>query len=366
MAYYDMINAVPSDTLIPASNDITIVWNHKLPHLWRSAMEHVSRVCTEIYILLHQNGFPRSFLDSLRYNHAWKRYSAYTLPSRTEQMCAPSPSRTSRSTFYTALKELEDTACALETLRIRSILDYWFDAMEDEPSRVVSKQQTSDSCETDNDRPDQFLEMRRYLERFYNNDNQVFAKTWPLPQRRMRKDIRAWARLAGYSCIKLSCGSMLLHKSKLQLPRRRRKTFKPSSNKDFVSETAYDPLLFPLESMESFLARHRRNAKVWQPRDSYAGYSSADSNDSYASDMSANSANKKRRLDRIEGGYISDFQGCGKAFNRQCDLSHHQRSHRPKDELPCACEGCDQRFGFPKDLRRHEKSCPGAGTSEDT
>ena len=383
MDFYNKINAIPNYMVHTVSSGIAADWHYKLDQLWEFATGHARRICKETYEMLHSSRFPKKCYDALRQSSAWKTYS--TRHQRSVLAIGLSflsdCSTVAQSRFEALLRELEDTASTIEHLRTRFLLDYWYDPIADEVNRFIWVQETSDSCNTDEDSADQYGDMRRRLEQFYNDDGMTFIKTGPILRHRMRKDIRAWARLARCSCVKLSCGSMLIHKSKIQLPHRRRKTLQPDSRKHSMSGMAYydaadtgyyddgDPSYYDAVDTDYYHPPAcydvTRNARYWQPREPNAGYSSADSNDSCASNMSATTASKKRRLEKVEGGYVCDFEACGRAFDRQCDLTHHRRSHQPKDERPYGCEGCGQRFVFPKDLRRHARSCREAGTSED-
>lgn len=60
-----------------------------------------------------------------------------------------------------------------------------------------------------------------------------------------------------------------------------------------------------------------------------------------------------RRGQRVTGGYRCPEPGCEATFDLSGDLRHHQRKHQAKEERPHACRLCDQRFTYPKDLRRH-------------
>lgn len=62
-----------------------------------------------------------------------------------------------------------------------------------------------------------------------------------------------------------------------------------------------------------------------------------------------------RRSKRIEGGYPCPQPFCEKTFDRQSDLNHHARRHQKTAERAHGCNNCEQRFHFPKDLRRHRQ-----------
>ena len=229
------------------------------------------------------------------------------------------------------LKELEDTTKALESVRLTCILDYHIDISQPVTGRIT-EQETSDSCVTDDDDDERYAKTRKLLEGFRIKPQDAI-KTEPLSQARHRKDVRAWARMYRYGCMKLACGSMMVFKDRDKLPKR------PRRNRQSQPLPQYDQ-------------------PIWDLREDNVDYSSASASSYWSSaSMSSNTnSNKKRRLPRDENGYSCDFPGCEKSYDRKCDLSHHQRSHRPKDTLPYPCEWCGERFPFPKDLRRHEKT----------
>ena len=239
---------------------------------------------------------------------------------------------------------------------------------------------TSDSCDVDGDEDGQYREMREILQAFYHDVNRVSYKTNPVPDARLRKDIRAWARIARFRCIKLPCSSMLISKERLRLPQRQRKHQQPRREQDGVGwafqnvsfdqhnrHTSVDQHMGCKGWQDQAYEQHRLPQSDWEAHGSNYDYQSGDSSASWSSTSSADVRGKKRRMPRNEGGYTCDFLGCERAYNRKCDLSHHQRSHKPKSEQPYACEHCDERYGFPKDLRRHEKKhqSKSSATSED-
>lgn len=304
------------------------------------------------------------------------------------------------------LCELENTAQAIDDLRTNSIIDHKFDPVS---RNFLLHLEDSDTCNSDDDDDHIYVEMRKRLYAFQVEENQKYLRIEPVHNRTLRKDIRAWARLARYDCIKLPCHTMLIHKDKGKLPHRtgiKKQNFKGMPTRQ---ENTFTPPIPPTNNYEKSLTWQRTDAtrppsrnrsmsnlsmppptilskadifeqrvaaavdaanensdeessicdnleSVWQPRQSNAGYYSAESGDSSASMWSNASRTKKRRLPRTHAAYVCDSPGCGKSYNRQCDLTHHQRSHRPKDSLPFACELCEKRFGFAKDLRRHQKT----------
>lgn len=64
----------------------------------------------------------------------------------------------------------------------------------------------------------------------------------------------------------------------------------------------------------------------------------------------------RKRQPAEEGGFKCKAPGCGKVFDRQSDLSKHEKYHLPEEERPFKCELCSKRFLFQKDLRRHEQT----------
>lgn len=216
------------------------------------------------------------------------------------------------------LSELTKSMHAVEAFRTECILNHHVDPQCMPSHTHILDLVTSDSCSDAEDT--RHCELRLRLELFRLDDTKLHFQTEPDQPRRIRKDIRAWARFAGFGSMKLSDDSMLLHKDRYRLPPRRR-----------VDKWAY------------------RETKISN------GYSSAESGGSLGS-TGTGSSNKKRRLPKEEGAYICDFKDCTKRFDRQCDLNHHQRSHIPKDTQPYPCTQCTKRFGYAKDLRRHEKT----------
>lgn len=314
------------------------------------------------------------------------------------------------------LSELTDAGHTIEDVRLRCILDYWLD-LDQQGNAVPLQFSMTDSCDMDDDDDSQYLSMRTYLYQFQNDSNISWTKTEPIFNARMRKDVRAWARVARYGCMKLSCNSMLIHKNKQQIPRRRRYRLR---NGEFLvdnpgyyqqssvpgdtnaiqyktcdgysdlagiyqfglppneltgppvvdlEQTSY-PTSFDQDPPELYEYGNKDHESafdksIWQHRKTNNGYSSGGSNGSRMSMWSNVSHTKKRRLPRNEDGYPCDFLGCFKTFDRQCDLRQHKRSHEPKETLPYPCELCDKRFPYPKDLKRHEKACRSKNASGD-
>lgn len=257
-------------------------------------------------------------------------------PMKTDELFAP---LTTWARSYSALRATciadwnMDPNCALSGFSPTSIREDW----------------TSDSCSTVDDEDERYDSVHRTLEAFRNDASMASTIIEPIHKQRMRKDVRAWARLAEYRCTKLSDNSMLLHKDKSQILKRRRRN-RPNLLKPFPRDP-HTP--FPHGPHTPL----PHDPDVWKARepDKNAGYSSAESNGSAASAYSRNSGFPKPRLRSRASGYPCAKDGCAKVYNRACDLAHHQRSHRAKEEQPCECPQCVKRFPFPKDLRRHQK-----------
>ena len=90
-----------------------------------------------------------------------------------------------------------------------------------------------------------------------------------------------------------------------------------------------------------------------------SGYQSVDSYSSLGSECSAFSdwsaadshagSTRSRKRRREPGAFLCPDPGCFEIFDRQCDLSQHQRSHVPYEQRPYPCADCNKRFLFPKD-----------------
>lgn len=74
----------------------------------------------------------------------------------------------------------------------------------------------------------------------------------------------------------------------------------------------------------------------------------------FDTDAASEPQKKRRRLAAEKGGFRCEFPGCGKAYNRQSELSKHQRYHQPESERPYQCDTCGKRFLYPKDVRKHQ------------
>ncbi|KAF2748779.1 hypothetical protein M011DRAFT_337680 [Sporormia fimetaria CBS 119925] len=56
------------------------------------------------------------------------------------------------------------------------------------------------------------------------------------------------------------------------------------------------------------------------------------------------------------GAYVCTFSGCGEMFGRACELKRHQKKHAPSEQRPYECAVCTQRFWYPKDVTRHQRT----------
>ena len=136
-------------------------------------------------------------------------------------------SRLDSITTNTLFNDLTSTIKDLQEMRILCITDWKFDTMLYEPHEfpptTLSIEETSDSYDPDDDNDHWYHLMRQDLELFRQDEAGQWLKTGPIFDARMRRDIRAWTRLANYRCMRLACWSMLIHKDKTQLPRRPKK-----------------------------------------------------------------------------------------------------------------------------------------------
>lgn len=342
--------------------------------LWSAAKQHASSICEQILKEWHDNpGSVNSYNQIVR-NIGWKTYSPKLIIKSTAS--TKTGVETKRLLEF-LLSELTSTTHAIDDLRMNCIVDHWFDPAE---STSVMLSQTSDSCDTEDDCDTIYVQMRERLTEFHNDKNRKHLTTKPIVNPRLRKDIRAWARLARYQCIKLPCKSMLIHKDRGHLPRKLRR----KQNGDRQPPVAFDkPFWNQLKSIVDTKLEVNKNIcsykygkvypgpnhypgpdlypdpdlndSIWDYRNSRGGYSSAGSNLTSASGKSGVSSSKSRRLPRDEDGYACDFPGCESIYNRQCDLRQHKRCHRSEEELPHVCETCNKRFPYAKDLRRHLK-----------
>lgn len=360
---------------------------------WTSATAYVRGMCDRISKEYSQLVYPGDWFDTIIGNHFWETYAVQPIyevgkfgSSHMASYTTDHLAQLQSEEMTDLLKKLTGAGKALDDLRLYCITELSLtrdEILETQATREIMLLETSDSCETEDDGDLEYLSMRFRLHEFQVDVDQKWLKTQPIAQRRMRKDIRAWARLARFGCMKLPDCSMLVCKNRYALPRRQRRKaedqvhqFKPFRRGHFGEghytpagqyfedgghrffEPGAEPLVLPdLDKLTQPLFQDYQSKSsryhYQESNGSKVGYRSESSNDSHAS---AASASKKRRLPREEGAYACDSSGCEKTFDRQCDLSHHQRSHRPKDQLPWPCRRCDKRFGYAKDLRRHQKT----------
>lgn len=302
--------------------------------LYSEAVRHAENVCNDIFDLCHCYDFGR-WASNIIETTGFLRYSTRPLKHAARHRMPP-VLHEQHHLMMIYLNELAEMTKTLESVRVTCVLEHCIDISQ--PISVsILEQETSDSCETDDDDDEKYAHTRKLLDRFRDRSEDS-VKTEPLLHARHRKDVRAWARMYRYGCMKLACGSMLVYKDKNKLPKRRRKSRQSQLQPQYAQlQPQYDQ-------------------QIWDYREDNVEHSSASSYRSSASMQSDFSNNKKRRLPRNENGYSCDFPGCEKSYHRKCDLSHHQRCHRPKDTLPYPCERCGDRFPFPKDLRRHEET----------
>ncbi|KAF2443121.1 hypothetical protein P171DRAFT_363346 [Karstenula rhodostoma CBS 690.94] len=55
-------------------------------------------------------------------------------------------------------------------------------------------------------------------------------------------------------------------------------------------------------------------------------------------------------------GFPCGYEGCGRTFDRSCDLKRHQKTHLIRSERPHKCSFCHEGFLYPKDRNRHERT----------
>ncbi|KAF2824184.1 hypothetical protein CC86DRAFT_51464 [Ophiobolus disseminans] len=65
------------------------------------------------------------------------------------------------------------------------------------------------------------------------------------------------------------------------------------------------------------------------------------------------SAPHRRQAPRA-AGYPCKHEGCGKTFDRACELNRHRKTHLKRTERPHQCIVCHEGFLYPKDLLRHQ------------
>lgn len=67
---------------------------------------------------------------------------------------------------------------------------------------------------------------------------------------------------------------------------------------------------------------------------------------------SSASQRKRKRLEKLHGGYPCRFQ-CNKTFDRASERNKHEQAHQPAYTNRYPCNICQRGFRYPKDLRRH-------------
>lgn len=240
------------------------------------------------------------------------------------------------------------------------------------PDQVTCRDPDSDVDEKD----DLFFdEVRHALNAFHNDPARSFYVIRPLPAVQ-RRHIHAVAHFMHFGHLSIGTGRLrmlLLSKKSHDLSAERKSRYKagrripdaqrgpsparaamayqqapPKLNNNWLyNENLYeDPQSIPGTANEGYNAGFN------------AGYSSAGSSASASSHLSGSSigsSTSRRRQRRTIHGFQCKTEGCGAAFDRSCDLVHHQRIHIPYEERPYPCGRCQQRFLYPKDLRRHEK-----------
>jgi len=85
----------------------------------------------------------------------------------------------------------------------------------------------------------------------------------------------------------------------------------------------------------------------------------SNNNNSTTKETSITTTNsRKRKVQKEERKYACDYEGCGKAFKRNCHLKRHKIIHLPKTERQrfyCTFGGCDKHYGTKYDLTAHIK-----------
>ncbi|KAL5388613.1 hypothetical protein PMIN02_007620 [Paraphaeosphaeria minitans] len=64
-------------------------------------------------------------------------------------------------------------------------------------------------------------------------------------------------------------------------------------------------------------------------------------------------------------GFPCVYEGCGRTFDRSCDLKRHQKTHLIRSERPHKCSYCNEGFLYPKDRNRHERIHDESTASQD-
>lgn len=206
----------------------------------------------------------------------------------------------------------------------------------------------SDSSWADYDEDDDFYrDLYSRLRTFHEDKARTLMVTKPL-YRRTRRHSHAIAHFMqmGHMTVSVRDGyCLLLSRDRSLFPKGMRKRFKQVER---LQDSTSMPRPAPTQSYFLFPFDLDRTT----------GYLSSTSNHSSTSQQSnassSTSGRKRQRQPRNESSFRCDFLDCAKVFHRQCDLNHHRRTHRAKDELPYRCPDCEQAFNFPKDLKRHQ------------
>ena len=255
------------------------------------------------------------------------------------------------------MKKVKELMLIAHRARLDCIIGTRYDPLQE---RATNAADASEDNETDDE--DLSLScIRDSLRTFLHDDTSSWMMTPVLP-RPLRRDVRAWARLHNFAhTTQVNSDATerytLIHKDKTALPRRPKNgetANKAPSTDGLTKESSKGNTL---TSSNSSMCRKNSSLKASVSCYDLPGYMSGGSNHSFTPSFSqAGTTSKKTRLPKDENGYICVCPGCLKTFDRACDLTHHQRSHRPKDTRPYKCDSCEKRFQYPKDCRRHERT----------
>ena len=233
-----------------------------------------------------------------------------------------------------------------------------------------------DSDPDDNEAESIFSELNKSVSDFAGTQTRFFLVIRPL-NLRLRRHVHAIAHFSHFGHMSIGSGMLgmiLLSKNSERLPQSLKNAYKKAlepqaqTNEfpcDFDAFTCGDPgaseglsclpILQKDSSLDSFLDDFHFDSSV-------ASDSSADSRSSFSSQFSgasgmrhSGSSHGRKKRKRQPGGFPCVELNCDEVFDRQCDLAQHQRSHISHEKRPYACDDCDRRFLFPKDLRRHAK-----------
>lgn len=72
---------------------------------------------------------------------------------------------------------------------------------------------------------------------------------------------------------------------------------------------------------------------------------------------------RQKRQAPIPNGFPCEESNCTAIFDRKCDLNRHKKKHLSNSNRPYKCDFCDQRFVYPKDCERHQKTHPSAASA---